>query len=206
MLPKSPISALEGERLAGIGHNLGPPLDHHQSFRRFAWKKARAELLPRLPIEIVRRRVARARQLGLAYPQYASILLGTGRDIVGFLFTCNALGLRLERTLELPDPVVTKLRDIERCEKLLLSPAEDDPRVLATRLAAETEIRFATVAAAPLEPALWADGRTAVRAALNPLGLAPDAVVMIGTRAQERVWADAASLARFLPADQYFSR
>ena len=60
--------------------------------------RARRELLPRLPLEVVRRRVARARQLGLAYPQYAAILLGTGRDIVAFLFTDGGLRLRLERS------------------------------------------------------------------------------------------------------------
>ena len=77
-LPRSALTALDGERLAGIGHNQGPPIDGALSWRRFAWKKARAVLVPRRPIEVVRRRVRRATQLGLEYPQYASILLGTG--------------------------------------------------------------------------------------------------------------------------------
>ena len=42
------------------------------------------------------------------------------------------------------------------------------------------------------------------RAALAPLKLPGDAVVMIGTRAEERAWADSARLARFLPAEGYF--
>ena len=206
MLPKSPISALEAERLPGIGHNQGPPLDGHQSFRRFAWKKARTELMPRLPLEVLKRRVARAKQLGLEYPQYASILLGTGRDIVGFLFTCNALGLRLEKSVDLPAPVQSKLVSLERCERLLLSEPSDDPTALAKLLANSARITFAGAAKAPLEPASWDDGRAAIRAALDPLKLPSDTVVMIGTRAEERAWADAAKLARFLPAEQYFPR
>ena len=48
-----------------IGHNNGPTMDPGRGFRRYAWKRARAELLPKMPIEIVRRRVKRARELGL---------------------------------------------------------------------------------------------------------------------------------------------
>ncbi|MEM1297649.1 MAG: hypothetical protein AAGH68_00120 [Pseudomonadota bacterium] len=161
--------------------------------------------MPKLPLEVLKRRVARAKQLGLAYPQYASILLGTGRDIVGFLFTCNSLGLRLDRALELPATVSAKLNSIERCQKLLLSEPEDNPLRLATRLAKETQIHFASASRAPGEPARWPEGRAAIRAALDPLKLPSDTVVMIGTRSEERAWADAAKLARFLPAEQYFT-
>ena len=50
---------------AGIGHNGGPTLESGGSWRRVAWKKAREELLPTLPIEVVRLRVSRAKELGL---------------------------------------------------------------------------------------------------------------------------------------------
>ncbi|MEM7238801.1 MAG: hypothetical protein AAF501_13400, partial [Pseudomonadota bacterium] len=93
----SPFAKFGYEKLPGIGHNLGPPIEPGRSFRRFAWAKARRELLPKLPLEVLRRRVARARDLGLAYPQYASILLGTGRDVIAFLFTADAVGLRVAR-------------------------------------------------------------------------------------------------------------
>lgn len=202
---RGPFSAFAGERLPGIGHNAGPPLDGHQSFRRFAWKKARAELLPKLPLEVLRRRVARAKQLGLAYPHYASILLGTGRDIVGFLFTCNSLGLQLERAITLPAVVETKLRNLKRCEKLLLSPTASNPAALAARLSEEARITFGRIVPAPAEPCKRPAARVALRAALDPLKLPPDTIVMVGTRAEERAWADAAELARFLPAEQYFA-
>ncbi len=202
MSPRSPFTAFRGEVLPGIGHNQGPSLDGARSFRRFAWQKARKELLPRLPLEILKRRVARAKALGLEYPQYASILLGTGRDIVGFLFTCDALGMRLSRTLELPETVEKKLSDLERCERLLMT--EDDPSTLARALATERRISFAGVSALPDPDCSWTQGRAAIRAALDPLKLPSDTVVMVGTRAQERVWADAARLAKFLPAERYF--
>ena len=200
-LPRAPISALPGERLAGIGHNQGPPLDAGQSWRAFAWKKARRELLPRLPLEVIRRRVARARELGLEYPQYASILLGTGRDIVAFLFTSDSMGLRLGRVLEVPAPVAEKIGGLERCQRLMMTG--HDPRRMAVALAAEPRLVFDGIAPAPRQPGLGA-GRAAIRAALAPLKLPGDAVVMIGTRAEERAWADAARLARFLPAEGYF--
>lgn len=199
LIQRSPFSTFDGERLPGIGHNEGPPLDPGQSFRRYAWQKARAELMPKLPLEILRRRVARARQLGLAYPQYASILLGTGRDIVGFLFTCDALGLRLSRTVALPDATAAKLAEISGVERLLL--AEDNPIRLAGLLAAHG---FAHVARAPRAACTWPEGRATIRSALAPMKLAPDTVVMVGTRAAERTWADAARLAKFLPAEQFF--
>ena len=199
---RSPFTAFRGERLAGIGHNQGPPLDGAKSWRTFAWKKARKQLMPRLPLEIVKRRVLRAQQLGLEYPQYASILLGTGRDIVGFLFTCDALGMRLSRSLELPHTVEEKLADLTGCERLLIT--DGNPVTLAQALAAKARIRFRHVARSPAPDCSWSEGRDAVRQALAPLGLPSDAVVMVGTRSQERVWADAAKLAKFLPSEQYF--
>ncbi|MCL5777251.1 hypothetical protein M1105_09655 [Limibaculum sp. FT325] len=200
----SPFSSFAGERIAGIGHNQGPPIEAGRRFRRHAWTVARKELLPKLPLEIIRRRVARARELGLAYPAYASILLGSGRDIVGFLFTCEAIGLRLARTVELPDRTAAKLRDLARCERLLLAEPDGDPEALRAALTAEVRLGFAAAGRAPMPRAPLPEGRAAIRAVLDPLKLPSDAVVMIGTRGAERAWADAARMAKFLPAESYF--
>ena len=75
----------------GIGHNGGPTTEGGRTWRQHCWKKARAELVPHLPIEIVRQRVARAKELGLPYKTYASVRASTGRDVIGFLFSSNAL-------------------------------------------------------------------------------------------------------------------
>ena len=201
-LPKSPISALNGERLPGIGHNQGPSLDGGSGFRRYAWKKARKELLPRLPLEVLKRRIRRAQELGLAYPAYASILLGTGRDIVGFLFTCDALGILLSRSMELPETVAQKLKHLERVDTML---AVEHDRSNALPDLLQCEIAFASATHLPQPDASPDAGRQAIRAALDPLRLPGDAVVMIGIKEHERGWADAAKLARFIPGETYFA-
>ncbi len=203
-LPRPPQSALPGERLPGIGHNQGPPIEPGRSWRAHCWRTARRELLPKLPLEVIRRRVARARQLGLAYPQYASILLGTGRDITAFLFTSDGLGLRLERELRLPGTVADKLMALEKCDRLMMAEPGIDLSALDRGLAAR-RLTFAALAAAPQRNAAWAEGRAAVRAMLDPRRLPGDAVVMVGTSPEQRGWADAARLASFLPAERYFA-
>lgn len=202
--PRSPFTAFRGERPPGLGHNLGPPLDAAVSWRRHVWKRARKELLPRLPLEVVRRRVRRACELGLEYPQYASILMGTGRDVVGFLFTCDALGMRLVRAARVPDGVRDKLAGIRGASRLIGADAPTDPEPIARALAHTQGLVFAGAVALPDPVAPGTIGRAAIRAALAPLKLPSDAVVMVGASAHQRDWADAAHMAKFLPAEQFF--
>lgn len=65
----------------GIGHNQGPPLDPERSGRLFLWSKAVEAAWKNPPIEVVRRRVARARELGMTYREYTAVLLDTGRHL-----------------------------------------------------------------------------------------------------------------------------
>ena len=46
--------------------------------------------MPTLPIEVLRLRVKRARELGLEYKTYASLRAATGHDVVAFRFSSNA--------------------------------------------------------------------------------------------------------------------
>ena len=200
---RGPLSRLPGEAPPAIGHNGGPPLDPGQRWRAHCWRKARAELAPKLPLEIVRRRVKRAQELGLAYPAYASILLGTGRDIVGFLFTAEAVALRLQRDARIAEAAAAKLAALVRGDRLLLAPTPD-PEALRASLAAAHGPCLDAVGAAPA-PENRCAGAEAVRALLAPRRLPGDAVVMVGARPEERDWADAARLARFLGADAYFA-
>ena len=199
---RGPLSRLHGEAPPAIGHNGGPPLDPGVRWRAHCWRKARAELAPRLPLEIVRRRVARARELGLAYPAYASILLGTGRDVVGFLFTADALALRLQRDARIAEAAAARLAGLVRCDRLLIAPTAD-PEALREGLAAAHGPVIDAVGAEPADPAP-PSGRAAIRALLDPRRLPGDAVVMVGVHPRERAWAEAANLARFLGADAYF--
>ncbi len=75
----------------GLGHNGGPTMEPGYGWRLHCWKKARADLLPHLPIEVLRTRVKRAAELGLEYRTYASVRAATGHDVVAFLFSSNAL-------------------------------------------------------------------------------------------------------------------
>ena len=68
--------------MSGIGHNNGPTMEGGAGWRRHCWTKAREELLPTLPLEVVRLRVKRAAELGLDYRAYASFRASTGHDVV----------------------------------------------------------------------------------------------------------------------------
>ena len=63
--------------MSQIGHNNGPSMETGRGFRVHAWSKARADLIPNLPIEILRGRVRRAKELGLPYKTYASVRAST---------------------------------------------------------------------------------------------------------------------------------
>ncbi len=200
----SPFSRLPGETPPPLGHNGGPPLDAAQSWRAHCWSRARKALMGHVPLEMVRMRMRRAQELGLDYPAYASILTGTGRDVVAFLFTTEALGLRLQRSVTLPETTRAKLAALRGCDRLLMTDRDADPDTLARALEESWRLPFAGAARGPGGHAGLPAGRAAIRALLDPLRLPGDAVVMVGTRAEERAWADAARMAKFLPATGYF--
>ncbi len=62
----------------GIGHNAGPPLVQ-SGWHLYAWTRARQEAWKSPPIEVVRRRAKRARELGMTYKQYTLEILERGR-------------------------------------------------------------------------------------------------------------------------------
>lgn len=205
----SPFARLGAERLPGIGHNNGPSLEGERSWRRHCWKQAKKAVAPPAPLEVVRRRVARARQLGLAYPAYASILLGTGRDVRGLLFTAGALGLTvagtLERLVEMDRLKAERLRGLERCDKLILLPAGERVSGVAEALSRAERIETAGIGVVPEEPASFRARAAAMDDLLRVPGLPSDTVVLIGTAPEERAVAEAGRLAKFLAADLYFA-
>ncbi|WP_373354317.1 hypothetical protein [Pseudoroseicyclus sp. CXY001] len=177
----------------GIGHNGGPSMEPGFGWRRHAWARARAELMPHLPLEVVRRRVARAKDLGLPYRTYAGIRASTGRDVIGFLFSTNAL--RMLRAGALPPPeVAERLGAIRGAARIGLAR----PPVAQEALAALMDA--AHPAPRPFAP--WAEARAGVTAALE--GRPGDAVVLVGDTAEERLWAEAGRLAHYLGAEAYF--
>lgn len=180
------------------GHNGGPSLEEGAAFRAFAWRKARADLLPTLPIEVIRLRVARARELGLDYRTYAGVRASTGRDVVGFLFSTNALRL-LRHGDALPEDRRARLAALLRCDRTaVVQPPLDPVRVLGLA-------PLDAVVAAPSSALSWPATRDAIRVILRERGLPADGVVLVGETALEREWCEAGRLAAFLPSDRAFA-
>lgn len=180
--------------MAGIGHNKGPSMDRGVAYRRHLWTKARAELLPVLPLPVVRMRVKRAAEIGLDYKTYATVRATTGRDVVALLFSTNALRLfRAHQALEAARDA--KLAQIKQCARRVITiaplrPADIPPEHLDAVLAA---------------PPVHASMQDAVRVLAEARGPhPPDAVLMIGDTGVERDWSAAGRLAGYLPAARYF--
>lgn len=181
--------------VAGIGHNRGPSADEGVSFRRFAWAKARADLLPTLPIEVLRLRVKRAQDLGLPYKTYASVRASTGRDVTGFLFSNNALQV-FRAGQGLPVDRATALAAIKGSDRVALIHAPLLPGFQAEAMDAAY--------AAPSFLTPWPQMRDQLRDVIRARGLPADGYLVIGETAFERDWAEAGKTAGFLTGARYF--
>ncbi|MEL6583083.1 MAG: hypothetical protein AAFQ36_04565 [Pseudomonadota bacterium] len=183
-----------------LGHNGGPTMEPGESWRKTCWSKARKDLLPTLPLQIVRIRVKRAQALGLDYTTYATVRATTGRDIVAFLFSDNALRLRAPG--QMPPARAAKLQEAPDCIRHLAVHPPLRPETALAHLSADHGIALETVFAAPMLSQSWTETRAHLRAAL---GQTPsDAVLMIGDGPLEPGWAKAGALAGYVPADRYF--
>lgn len=186
-----------GCRLSLLGHNGGPTMEAGAAWRAHCWRKARADLLPHLPIEVVRARVKRAVELRLDYKTYAGVRATTGRDIVAFLFSSNALRLSVKSS-HLEPIRAGKLDAVTACGRLALAQWPVTPEMV--------------LAAAPMldgayrAPMLLANDHAIRGAFRDLLGRLPaDAVMLIGDSALEQNWCAAARLGSYLRADRYFS-
>ncbi len=189
--------------MSRAGHNNGPTMATGTAFRKLCWTKARAELLPKLPIEVIRRRVKRAGELGLDYKSYASIRAASGHDVVAFLFSTNALRL-LKASGKLPQDRVVKLAALQRCARLVAvqKPLTHDAVLKA---ATQSGITLDTIITAPDLTQTWGQTRAVILTALAPTKLPADCVVAIGDTALEREWCAAGRLAGYITAEAYFS-
>lgn len=183
--------------MTAIGHNGGPTPEPGASWRRHCWRAARERLLPTLPVEVVRLRVARARDLGLDYRTYASVRAATGHDVVAFLFSSNALRIAADRP-RLPGDRAAKLGALCDCGRIALTV-----RPLAPPAAIGANPGLLD-AASPAPPALgpFAEARAALRQALDRIP--GDRVILVGDLGLEAEWCAAGRLAGYLPASRYF--
>ena len=182
-----------------IGHNNGPTMEAGFAYRRHVWGKARKKLLPRLPIEVIRYRLRRAEEIGLDYKTYATVRATTGRDIVAFLFSTNALRLfRADQAME--QPRRDKLAGLRGVNRQGLAVAGLDLRALMEQHGDVLD----RIAKAPDFHASWAEAAMAMDAA-RPAKMPADAILMVGDTAMEREWAQAGRLAGYLSADRFFT-
>lgn len=184
----------------GSGHNHGPTLEGGRQWRQHCWRKARRDLIPHLPIEILRGRVARAKELGLDYKTYASVRASTGRDVIGFLFSSNALRA-FQAKPSMPGYRVEKLAALERCARIAIVSRPLTPdRFLAKNPASQIDRAMP----APNIISTWPQCRLMVQSALAGDKLPADGIILIGDTTLERDWSEAGRLAGYLTAGRYF--
>lgn len=181
--------------MAGLGHNKGPTLEGGQAWRTYVWRKARADLLPKLPLEVIRLRVRRAQDLGLPYKTYAGIRASTGHDLVGFLFSSNGLGVITPRH-KAPQQVLDKLETLTTCKTFGLAHRKIDLTQIP---------QLDGVAQAPEPLMSWSAMRDHLKAVVRTTGQPADRFVLIGAPAFERDWAEAVQAAGFLQGSDYFA-
>ncbi len=182
---------------ASIGHNSGRVDEPGKSWRTHVWKKARKNLIPTLPVEVVRLRVRRAQELGLPYKTYAGIRASSGHDLIGFLFSSNALQILRDGQALSTDRAakLTALKNTD-CTGIAHCP------VTPTHLGALPGL--ARAYPAPGFADSWSEIRDQIRAIVSAQGKPADRFVMIGDTAFEREWAEAARMAGYLPAGDFF--
>jgi hypothetical protein len=112
--------------------------------------------------------------------------------------------MRVLREIRMDEARARKLEALVDCDRLLLAPAGENAAACAVALAKAGGATIAAAGPGPTPPVLLRAGAAALRDVLGPLKLPGDAVVMIGATAEERDWADAARLAKFLTAESYF--
>jgi hypothetical protein len=184
--------------LAGLGHNQGPTMEAGAAWRKHCWAEARTRLLPHLPIEVLRGRIRRAKELGLDYKTYASVRAASGHDVVAFLFSSNALRL-LGAYPALPQDRAEKLASLIGCGRSALVSAPLQPDVALQVAQGLVQAAFR----APSAHASFAEARTLIDAARA--GLPGDQVLLIGDLSVEQAWSAAGRLAGYVSAERYFA-
>ncbi len=184
--------------MTGIGHNGGPTMETGARWRRHCWSKARRELLPAMPLEVIGYRMKRAKELGLDYKTYAGVRATTGRDIVAFLFSSNALGLL--RSATIPQVRSDRITGLERCARLAAVHLPLDPaEVLACNPGALDQADRA-----PTVFDSWSDTRRRLVALAREARVPADAILVVGETPLEKEWSATARMAGYLPAERYF--
>ncbi|NOX73536.1 MAG: hypothetical protein GXP03_07925 [Alphaproteobacteria bacterium] len=178
-------------------------MEKGHAWRTTCWRKSRQALLPRMPLEVIRTRIKRAKAIGLDYKTYACVRNNTGRDIYAFLFSSNALRLHLAAS-DLPQDRANKLRNITSCAHLIAAHRPLDPATLPHDMAEQHHIDIRAAHKAPIFTESWSDIRARMTHLIHSEKIPADAILLIGETAFEREWHSAGKFAAFLNADTFF--
>jgi hypothetical protein len=155
-----------------------------------------------MPLEVVRLRMKRARQLGLDYKTYATVRATNGVDIIAFLFSTNALRL-FKAQDRLSESRSDKLKSLVGAARLIaVQPPLNSDQVKAS--IAEKQIETTCLMKAPTLQTSWSEQRAQLSAFAKDAGLKPASILLVGDTALEREWVGAGRLAGFVPSDRYF--
>lgn len=179
------------------GHNGGPSMDDGRRFRAHMWARAQAERKEaQLPLALLRLRIARAKELGISYADYAAIRATSGRDVSGYLISSNALGV-FSNAAPPSVRVSDRLAALRHVLRIGLAHPPLDPRALLDRVAG-LDLAF------PAPPLLgtFAEIRAALAQAQGRLPAA--GLVAVTALGLERDWVTAGRLAGSLPAEALF--
>lgn len=188
---------------AGPGHNGGPSLEGGATWRAHCWRAARAALLPKLPVEVVRLRVRRAKEIGLDYRTYAGVRAATGHDLVAFLFSTNALRLLRDQDRMQADEAA-KLAGLSSISRLVAVQPPLDPARVADTLVGQS-VPVTVSSAAPGLAESWRATRERLLGFAAAARTPADRILVIGDTALEADWAATARMAGYLPATRFFA-
>jgi len=175
-----------------------------KAWRRLCWQKSRNAMMPKLPLEVLRIRVRRARELGLDYTSYASIRAASGHDVIAFLFSSNALRA-FAKSPEMPDDRLEKLAGLQNSTQLAATLKPLSAEQFIKNLPQNPAPLFNRIFTAPPFNATWSQTRATILNGLRHDKLPSNMVVVIGDTPSERNWAEAANLAGYLNADRFFA-
>lgn len=180
----------------GIGHNSGKVDEPGKAWRTHVWRKARQDLMPKLPIEVIRRRVKRAKELGLPYKTYAGLRASSGDDLIGFMFSSNALDV-LRRSDVVPAAKADRLKALVGAKTVALTYSP----VVADQVC--PPVHFATDAPRPLAP--WAQTCAVLAGVFAQTRTPRNRVVLVTDQSIEREWVSAGRMAGSLTTTEFFA-
>ncbi|MFS4582568.1 hypothetical protein [Phaeobacter sp. C3_T13_0] len=150
-----------------------------------------------IPKLVLQMRLKRAAELGMDYKTYAKVRQTSGQDVLGLLFSSNAL--RLFGSPDVPRPEGAVLAQVVGAGRLALVH-----RPLMPVRVAETNPFLDVVGPAPVFTEGWDQIRMRVQAVIRKQGLPAASVLVIGDAPLEQEWSAAGRAAAYLSAAEYF--